>query len=297
MRTPADDWDKDERDVPPELARELARLDQPGPLPLEVLRAAGTGVLPADLERAAERHLATHPRAQATLDVLDDAVTLPPETAARLLERITGEAARDGASRRKDWGLTWQLAAGLGAFATAASLWWGLSRAEPQPEPAAPAAEARPAPETPAAPPAFLLPLERPQVRISLRAMTWRGAERANPALTALRAPLDAFRAGDYAAADREFSAIAGRFPELIEIKLYQGISRLFLDDVSGAVTSLRAAETIGDAAFANDVAWYLAVAEQRAGNIAAARARIEALCPAGAGDARACAVRGRLNP
>jgi hypothetical protein len=109
-----------------------------------------------------------------------------------------------------------------------------------------------------------------------------------------LKPALDAFRAGDYRLADREFSAIAGRYPDLIEVALYQGISRLFIGDVAGATASLRAAEKIGDEAFRNDVAWYLAVAEERSGNVAAARARLSGLCPNGSGDPRACAALGR---
>jgi hypothetical protein len=143
----------------------------------------------------------------------------------------------------------------------------------------------------PAAPGGFLIPLERPDVRISLSTMTWRGSERANPILTALKPALDAFRAGDYQRADAEFSEIDERYPGLVEVALYQGISRLFIGNTAAATASLRAAERIGDDAFRNDVAWYLAVAEERGGNLDAARARLTTLCPDGAGDSRACAV------
>jgi hypothetical protein len=184
-----------------------------------------------------------------------------------------------------------QAAAALGAVAVFSTAWW-MSRSvdpyqpPPQPQPAPTAAT------TP--PPTFQLPLERPEVRISLRALTWRGSERANPILAALKPALDAFRNGDYQTADREFSVAAKTYPDLIEVAFYQGISRLFLGDVPGALSSLRQAEEQRDEAFANDVSWYLAVAEERAGNIAAARVRIAALCPNGVGDPRACAVRGQ---
>ena len=96
--------------------------------------------------------------------------------------------------------------------------------------------------------------LERPEVRISLRALTWRGSERANPILASLKPALDAFRAADYQRADAEFSAIDKAHPGLIEVALYQGIARLFLGDIAGASTSLQRAERIHDPAFANDV-------------------------------------------
>ena len=53
----------------------------------------------------------------------------------------------------------------------------------------------------------------------------------------------------------------------------------------------MQSAEKIGDAAFASDVAWYLAIADERSGDRAAARARLVQLCPNAAGDPRACAT------
>jgi hypothetical protein len=292
MKTPPDGWDDDEREIPEELTRELSAMQGATALPIDVLRAAGTGVLPEDLERAAQDYLSREPRARALVEDLDDATTLDAHGEARLLARISHEAnalrAPQTASR---W--MWQAAAALAAIAIAGSIWLTLSR-EPSEAPAVAVTQAPQAVTPAAAPPpeSFLVPLERPEIRISLRAMTWRGAAPENPVLAALKPAFDAFRAGDYAAADRAFTEVGGRYPNLVEVALYQGVARLFLGDVAGATTSLRAAEKIGDDAFKNDVAWYLAVAEERAGNAAAARTRLEALCARGTGDPRACAVR-----
>ena len=55
--------------------------------------------------------------------------------------------------------------------------------------------------------------------------MTWRGQGPDNPVLVALKPALEAFRAGNYAVADKEFSVVAARYPDLIEVALYQGVA------------------------------------------------------------------------
>jgi hypothetical protein len=297
MNTPADGWADEERDLPEDLARELSNMGGATALPIEVLRAAGTGVLPDDLEQAAQAYLARTPQARALVEELNDATALDPHSEARLYARISQGTGGARAPRPSSTWL-WRAAAAIGAIAIAGSTWLVLSRdrggapaaaiTQPAPEAVAANKPAAPAPET------FLLPLERPDVRISLRALTWRGSERANPILTALKPALDAFRAGDYQRADAEFSAVDKQYPKLIEVALYRGVSRLFLGDLPGATSSLQDAAALRDAAFANDIEWYLAIADERSGRPAAARARLEALCPAGAGDPRACAALAR---
>ena len=126
-------------------------------------------------------------------------------------------------------------------------------------------------------------------------ALTWRGSttstDDGNQLLAALKPGLDAYRQSDYATANRELTALDSRYPGTIEILFYQGVSRLFLEDYSGAIASFEAAEAASnDRTFAADVAWYRAVAEQRAGNVAQARAHLDAICSArGADAARAC--------
>ena len=176
----------------------------------------------------------------------------------------------------------------IGTIAIAGSAWWMMRRdsavvATPPPVLVARAAGTRSSRK-------FLIPLERPDVRISLSAMTWRGRRPDNPVLVALKPALEAFRAADYATADREFSIVAQRYPDLIEVALYQGISRLFLNDWSGASISLKRAQAIGDPAFAGDVDWYLAIAEERSGDRTAAQKRLQSLCERDP-SSRACRV------
>jgi hypothetical protein len=71
----------------------------------------------------------------------------------------------------------------------------------------------------------------------------------------------------------------------------------LFLNDNRGAVESLSAASRLADAALSPDVAWYLAVAEERAGDIEQARTRLNALCrTTSERSAAACAAAPQLK-
>jgi hypothetical protein len=291
MTTPPDGWDHDEQELPDELTRKLEGLAPPPPIPLDILRAAGTGVLPADLDRAAQRYLDRHARTRALLEDLDQGTSLDAERQAQLFQRITLLTQEvDRPRRSAPW--RWQVAAAIGVITVMGAAWWARGPDRPEPAPAAIATKA-PEPTPPAvtvAPPTFTIPLERPDVRISLRAMTWRGQGPDNPVLLALKPALDAFRAGDYSAADREFTTVANRYPDLVEAALYQGVSRLFLNDLTGATERLQQARSIGDPAFADDVEWYLAAVEERSGNLPAARQRLQAICDRGR-MTRACSV------
>ena len=127
--------------------------------------------------------------------------------------------------------------------------------------------------------PAFEMPLDKPEIKLSVAALTWRGAGIDNPFLMDLKPAIDAFRGSDYVAADRVFSSLAPKYPQSPEVPYYHGVTRLFLKDAPGAIALLGRAQRVGDKTFAADIAWYRAVAEQRAGNSAAARERLAGLC------------------
>jgi hypothetical protein len=94
-----------------------------------------------------------------------------------------------------------------------------------------------------------------------------------------LKPAFEAYRGGDYQVAEREFSRLLPRYPKSIEILFYQGVTRLLMNDARGATERLAQADAIADETFSSDVAWYRAVADERAGNIAAARERLTRLC------------------
>jgi hypothetical protein len=288
--------------MPTELAHDLSSLRPDDPrLSVAVLRAAGAGVLPPDLEAAAQEYLARSAAARALIQDLDDLSQLDAAAEARLFARISQEAARADTTSTA-WLWRWSAAAAIGTIVIAGAALWmrassGPNVGAPPVVVNAPASNAVAAPSAPARTASFQLPLERPDLRISLKAMTWRGAANGNPVLAALKPAFDAFRTGDFARADVEFTAVSRRYPDLVEVALYQGVSRLFLDDSAGALKSLQHASTLADPAFAADVAWYLAVAEERAGNVVAARAGLAAACRADARrNERACRGADRLK-
>ena len=127
--------------------------------------------------------------------------------------------------------------------------------------------------------PPVLLPLDKPDVKLSVAALVWRGPSGAPSLVDALAPGLDAYRASDYARAAELLAQVGRRHPASIEAPFYRGVSLLFLNEPADAIAELKKAERMNDDAFAVDVAWYLGVAEQRTGDIAAARARFDALC------------------
>jgi hypothetical protein len=311
VSTHRDDWDRVERDALAGIEDQLdaMRDRHANDPPMEMLRAAHADALPEPLQTSVSAHLAASAMSRTLAEGIgDDGPTLSREEQDRLLARIMKEAGKPSASgsasgygetgRQGTWGWLRPVLVGSGLVAIA-SLVWVVSKTTE-------VGERLSAPETqvvvnlpPAAPP-FLLPYEKPEVRLGLAALTWRGSpasDDGNQLLADLEPGLDAYRRSDYATANRELTALATRYPGTIEILFYQGVSRLFLEDYSGAIAAFEAADAVGDATFASDVSWYRAVAEQRTGNVAQARARLDAICTArGADAARACTALEQLS-
>jgi len=194
---------------------------------------------------------------------------------ARLLRRIQQDAARSPSLAGILWTRPWLLAAASVLIVAGGIYLLRGMRAAPElpaPPPTSQVAAAPPAP-------VYLLALNKPDLKVSPAALTYRSAAARNPLLADLKPAFDAFRAGDYAGANREFSALAPRYPKSVEVFFYQGVARLFLADATGAIASLTTAGKIADSAFAWDIEWYRSVAEERAGNLGAARERLVRLC------------------
>jgi hypothetical protein len=301
VNTDRHDWDREEREALAGLEDQLdamrrRHVDDP---PIEMLRAAHADALPEDLQTSLSDHLAASAMSRTLAEGLgDDTPILSGEEQNRLLARIMKDAKSEPAPA-SGWGWLRPVLVGSGIVALA-SLVWVVSKTTEVGERLGP-------PETqvvvalpPAAPP-FLLPFDKPDVRLGMAALTWRGPsptpDDGNQLLADLRPGLDAYRQNDYTTANRELTALATRYPGTIEILFYQGVSRLFLEDYTGAIAAFEAADAVGDATFASDVSWYRAVAEQRAGNVAQARAHLEAICTARGSDAaRACTALEQLS-
>ena len=229
MKTPADGWDRDEREALDELQDALS-----------------------------------HPREPLLAQADED----------RLLARIQREARGRGPVARGAW-LRPVLAAAVVVLAVGA---WFISRNLVPARPESPAPPEATIAATPSPTP-YQLPLDKPDVTISLAAMTWRGSVGNNQLLADLKPALDAFRDSNYPVADREFAALEARYPDAVEVFLYGGVTRLFLNQPDRALAALSRAGDLADSTLIDRVNWYRAVAEQRAGRLAEARNRLEVLC------------------
>src|SRR5262249_49767783 len=135
---------------------------------------------------------------------------LDPSGADRLLARIT----RAETSERQ--GLRWRRflaplvasAATLALLAAAWMAWRGSRGAAPSPAGPAPAPQATVARNEP---PPFQLPLQKPDVRLSVAALTFRGSTDASSLVDDLAPALDAFRASDYARASQMLEPLERR--------------------------------------------------------------------------------------
>ena len=279
MKPPADGWDRDERDAVEELQEELTPLQERhrSASPIDLLRAARHDALPPDLQAAAQHRLTDDAWSRTLIEGLDGIEpSLEPGREDRLLARIQKEATAQ--PKAPSWSWRYLALGGAAAVVIAAAVLLRPGVNAPpdaRPQPQATVADARPAPR-------FELPLDKPDVTLSLKALTWRGAGEGNAPLAELKQPLDAFRRGDYAQADRDLMALESRYPEAVEVFFYGGVARLFLNEPKRAVASFERASSLADETFAPRVAWYRAVAEQRLGNEAETRRQLEAVCRGG---------------
>jgi hypothetical protein len=211
----------------------------------------------------------------------------------RLLVRIQRDA-RHSESKRRQWTWLRPVLASAAVLALAVTAWVAYRGSSPTPQVSPPPEQTIAA--TPK-PPVYLLPLDKPQVTLSLAALTWRGGGAENELLADLKAPLDAFRNDDYARADREFAALESRYPRAIEVFFYGGVARLFVNDPQRAIAAFARAGDLADGTFAHHVSWYRAIAEERAGRLAETRGRLDALCRGKSDHAReACRAIDRIG-
>jgi len=277
MKAPADGWERDERDALKPLEEELAsiRARHANDPSLDLLRAAQADALPPDLQARVSEHLTESEWSRALVSGANDVEhSLDAAASDRLFARITKSA-----TARPSWFSSIRLASGVLAAAAAviiiAALW--VSRRG-----TAPASTTPPAAERTVArnePPPFELPLQKPDVRLSVAALTFRGTPAASSLVDDLAPPLDAFRASDYARSAQALQPLEAKYPAAIEPPYYRGLSLLFMNDAAGAIAELQKAARLADDTFSADVTWYLAVAQQRAGRIADARAALDTLC------------------
>ena len=296
MSQPRDDWDDEERRArrPRRGTAGIRRRHADDPS-LALLRAAAADALPPTSRHASRVTCAVRGAGPWSTDCAKPAPTIAsmpvPSNACSIascasaasrsarhggggddLRRPGGR--RDAADRRRD-------------RAT------GAPRATPGPRRRAAATGRTPAP-APSAP--VRIAFVKPEVKLSASALTWRGDPSANPFLRDLAPAFDAYRASDYARAVAAFDRLATVYPDSIDVRFYQGVSRMLAGDEAGAIAPLEAAARIGDT-FADDVSWFLAVALQRSGR-PEARGRLVELCRGRSlHAAAACAAVTQIDP
>lgn len=307
MSTRPDEWDQDERQALAGLEDQLEsiRRRHAGDPPIEVLRAARAGALPDEVQAEVTRHLAQNAWSRALVEGMEDGGDQP------VLDRVSEERIwariRKAAEATPSGGSTGRWAPwAYGGAALAASVLIAVSMSRnngapppttsSMPPPAGPVAVAPPSAVVAPAP-AVALAFDKPDIKLSAAALTWRGAPAGNPFLRNLEPAVDAYRAGDYARADALFTALTTQYPRAVEVAFFLGVTRMLGDDFAGALEPLSDALAMQDPTFADDAAWYLAVAEQRSGRVAEARRRLAELCAgSGAFKAEACDAEQRLR-
>ena len=112
-----------------------------------------------------------------------------------------------------------------------------------------------------------------------------------------LNEAIEFVNAEKYAEAARLFAALEAKYPKASEVFFYGGVSRLHQQEHREGLRLLEQARRLDEPDFADEVSFYLALAQQRTGNSAGARAEFEKLCAAKQeSSARACDAAQALN-
>jgi hypothetical protein len=274
-------WERDQfAEAAP--AIDALRRERAGCPPVRVLSAAGAQALPAEEQSAVVEHVASCRMCrdlQADLESLDPAVVAPV-----MVDQIFRQVRQQAEAESRPAGVSWRVWL-LGSFAAAALVVVAVAGYQRGHQPA-PAADVPPpvvatVPRPPVPPPADAPgpALEKPPVKLTMLALTWRGADRGASFAKEIAPALDAYRADRFDEAARKLGALAVHYPASVEIPFYQGVSLLLLGLPAEAIGPLRRANQVADDTFAADASWYLGIALQRAGQFAEARTRFSALC------------------
>jgi hypothetical protein len=294
-----DDWTEDEERLVAPLQQDLdaVRARHHGDPPLTLLRAADAEALPEPLQTDVAGELARHRWHRALIEGAAEAETgLDRAGEDRLLARLHAEAASSAPARVLRFPRAWRPVLALAAAAVLVTTVVLRMRAPQLPASITPTPAATAA-STPSATPSFVLTLDKPDVKLTATALVRRSTGRDAKFVDDVAPALNAYRAGDYQAAAAAFVRVQAQYPDAVEIPFYLGVTRLFLDDPAGAASSLEAARRVADDTFSADVSWYLAVAQERAGNRTAARTELETLCGGQSSyAARACAAASKVK-
>ena len=266
--------------------------------PLSVWRAADADALPDPVQASLAASLAASPWRQQIVAGATDATaesSLSDSDAAALLERIHRAAIAPAPTvvpktrRLARFILPLVAAAAVVLVALRIRPAAGIPTSTTPPEAAAPTGTTPPVPS-------FVIPLEAAPVKLTPSALVRRSPSNHGVFTDDAVPAFAAYRAGRFDEAAAAFARLSTSYPTSPEAAFYLGVSRLLNGDASGAVTALTSARQINDPAFRDDVEWYLAAADERRGDLRAARAALAGLCQgSSAFSARACDAASRL--
>ncbi len=276
---------------------ELAARHRADP-PSDVLRAADAEALPPPAQASLAAGLAASRWQQGVVrstTAASEEAALDPDSADRLLARIRREVEAHDVARRA--AIRWRVFGVIGFAAALVILTTAVVVRRPAPQQVPEEARALPSSAVATVPPVFRIPLTAAPVKLTARALVLRSDGREASFADEAAPAFDAYRAGNYHAAAEAFARIAPRYPASIEVPFYLGVSRLMTGDAPGAATVLQAARALDDPTFRDDVAWYLAIAAERSGDAATARASLAGLCTGSSPRAaRACDAAAALR-
>jgi len=286
MRPPKNDFDPQEQDF-------LTRVELPSCPEVGLLYSAREGILPNEQARVVTEHLAQCEVCR-TLFADMESIEFGTPTAAESLnirERITRSA--PGAFEptkpeptwiRKRW---WIPTLAMAACAVLAVV---LLRQKSD-TPAAPQiAQAKPIPE---------IQIEKLPIHVDPNTLlATRGpGDASQPSPKELVKALSRYQKDDYAAAAQQLKTLATKYSQDGTLRLYLGVSELFLDQNEDAATELLTAKTLNDDGRLADTNWYLAVAELRLKQPDKALPLLHELCEGKSTySQRACAVESSLK-
>lgn len=298
MKPPAD-FDDDERAFLEGAGAVLPAAGAKCPAP-GVLQAALERVLPEDWQQQVESHVTGCKLCHTLQETLREAEPEPLTAleSRRIRSRLSlpplAVVRRDKPQSR--WS-RWWAAAGLAAAGAAAAVTTMVVSNE-QPKPRKPElAEVKPSAPSPEPRAVRLqprIPLAAAPLRLPLDALTMRGEEpaAASAYLPKLGDALKPYRAANYAEASTALTALATAYPKAVEPPFYEGVSLLFLNRPTEAVTRLERARTLANEALAGEIPWYLAIAYERSGRGPDAHALLQSICAApGPHRAEACKI------
>ncbi len=299
------DAEPDEERFAQEMSVPLGALRERGrhcPAP-DLVLAASAGVLPPELAAEVAGHVAECRLCRA---LSEDLIATAPGPTSEEMERIRAKIraqapapARQVPRRMFAW--IWSPVPAFAVLVVAAAGAFWLYRAGTLGPPSPPPRVAPPVAAVAAVPPPPVLPLEKPPVRLPLStSLIWRGGApdaQQQRYLEDLGLALAPYRDGEFAEAGGRLESLAQKRPTP-EVLFYLGVCRVFIGRYDGAVQALAEARQAASPPLAEEAAWYLAVAYERAGRVTEAAGELERLCRAGsARRAEACVALTQLKP